>query len=450
MATSAKNSEERISAEPTKSFFVEMFTKDIALEQAVLDLVDNCVDGAKRHPIVGNRPFEGKKVEITFDTEKFYIWDNCGGFDRNTAREYAFRFGRPKGKNLTPHSIGQFGVGMKRALFKFGGHFSVHSATEEEEWAVDVNDGSWMEKENDWTFEWATFNPTKAISEVKPGTEIKVTKLHPQVARTFETTTFENLIKSLIKSRHRSFLNEGLNIQVNGESIVPIGLQLCFSDQLKPAVSRWTEKVERSSVKISIITGVGPSTPKLAGWYVACNGRLILDADRRDVTGWGVVEELGEKKIVIPGYHNQFARFRGIIAFDSSNSGLVPWNTMKTDVDQDSPVWQTAREKMIEMMRPVIDFLNELDADIDDYTRQYSRLHEIVEKSPTLPPEKFIRSRPFLAPERSAVGPLVRYTKIQYSREDKIVEEMKHLLGAASAKAVGEKTFDQVYEKIRR
>jgi hypothetical protein len=36
-----------ISAEPTKSFFVDMLTRDIALEQAILDLVDNSVDGAK-------------------------------------------------------------------------------------------------------------------------------------------------------------------------------------------------------------------------------------------------------------------------------------------------------------------------------------------------------------------------------------------------------------------
>ena len=101
-----------------------MFTKDIALEQAVLDLVDNCVDGAKRQPLKGARPFEGRKVEIIFNADAFHIWDNCGGFDRKTAREYAFRFGRPKGKNLTPHSIGQFGVGMKRALFKFGDRFA--------------------------------------------------------------------------------------------------------------------------------------------------------------------------------------------------------------------------------------------------------------------------------------------------------------------------------------
>lgn len=83
---------EQIDAAPTKSFFVEMLTKDIPLEQAVLDLVDNSVDGAKR---MNPDTFEGRRVAITVDKEKFRILDNCGGFSKDVARAYAFRFGRP-------------------------------------------------------------------------------------------------------------------------------------------------------------------------------------------------------------------------------------------------------------------------------------------------------------------------------------------------------------------
>ncbi len=54
-----------INAEPTKGFFVDMITRDISLEQAVLDLVDNSVDGAKLHRGVGERPLEGFEVAIT-------------------------------------------------------------------------------------------------------------------------------------------------------------------------------------------------------------------------------------------------------------------------------------------------------------------------------------------------------------------------------------------------
>lgn len=70
---------DRISAEPTKAFFVDMFTRDIALEQAILDLVDNSVDGAKRlHPEPESR-LDGRKVEIEFGADRFRIADNCGG-----------------------------------------------------------------------------------------------------------------------------------------------------------------------------------------------------------------------------------------------------------------------------------------------------------------------------------------------------------------------------------
>lgn len=37
-----------VSARPTKNFFVGMFTRDIELQDAILDLLDNCVDGIQR------------------------------------------------------------------------------------------------------------------------------------------------------------------------------------------------------------------------------------------------------------------------------------------------------------------------------------------------------------------------------------------------------------------
>ncbi len=37
-----------VNASPVKSFFVYMLTRDIKLEEAILDLLDNCVDGILR------------------------------------------------------------------------------------------------------------------------------------------------------------------------------------------------------------------------------------------------------------------------------------------------------------------------------------------------------------------------------------------------------------------
>jgi len=38
----------RIDASPTKEFFISMRTRDVQLTRAIIDLIDNCVDGANR------------------------------------------------------------------------------------------------------------------------------------------------------------------------------------------------------------------------------------------------------------------------------------------------------------------------------------------------------------------------------------------------------------------
>ncbi|MFZ1499926.1 MAG: ATP-binding protein [Giesbergeria sp.] len=441
---------QEIDAAPTKSFFVEMLTRDIGLEQAVLDLVDNSIDGAKGLKTGGEKPFEGRKVALEFSKDKFRIVDNCGGFSKDAARTYAFKFGKPSDSPRTSHSIGQFGVGMKRALFKFGHHFSVSSATADDAWAVDVNVLEWEIKPT-WTFPWADFKSNDDISLESPGTEIIVSNLRPQVAAKFATKLFENSIHQLIKSKHRQFIAEGLEIKVNGHHIDATSLYLLVDEasKLRPGVEAFVIKDDsEEEIKVRIVVGVGLSVPSQAGWYVVCNGRVVLEADRRDVTGWGLIEEQS-KTVVIPNYHNQFSRFRGIVTFDSDDSVRVPWNTTKTDVDQDNPIWQKTFERMTELMRPVIDFLNELDADIDEHTREHSPLLAYVSRVTNVKSEALPASSKFTAPARGSLAPIgPRTIKIQYVKPVHEVQFLMKEFEVATAKAVGEKTFELIFESM--
>lgn len=424
-----------------------MFTKDIALDQAVLDLVDNSVDGAKRQTQAGDSPYAGFEVTLTFNKDEFTIADNCGGFSSDVAVNYAFRFGRPKGSIATPGSIGQFGVGMKRALFKFGRHFIVQSATPDEEWAVEVPVTAWEDNDNDWHFPWGQFAPSSGVSRASPGTEIKVTQLRPSVAAVFGTKNFENSIIALIRSKHRSFISQGMSILVNGTPVLPVDLLMMSGDGLRPASKTIIYDEGGAPVTVRILAGVATSQPSLAGWYVICNGRIVLEADRRAVTGWGVVEDVASKT-TIPGFHNQFARFRGIVTFDSADSARVPWNTTKTDVDQDSVIWRSAREEMLVLMRPVIDFLNELDADIEANTREQSPLYRYVEARPLVRFESIPAASNFEAPDREQLAPVEKWVKIQYSRKADEIDILKSALGVSSARAVGEKAFDLTLKRF--
>src|SRR6266851_2789789 len=87
-----------VDATPVKSFFVHMLTRDIRLEDAILDLLDNCVDGVLRSKAA--KPTKEKKpsykefgAEIEFEKDSFTISDNCGGIPWSL-HEYAFRMGR--------------------------------------------------------------------------------------------------------------------------------------------------------------------------------------------------------------------------------------------------------------------------------------------------------------------------------------------------------------------
>jgi hypothetical protein len=332
-----------INAEPTKGFFVDMITRDISLEQAVLDLVDNSVDGAKLHRGVGERPLEGFEVAITISGVRFRIVDNCGGFSKETARDYAFRFGRPPGREKLEYSLGRFGIGMKRALFKFGEHFTVEASTEAESWGINIDVPAWQDDPG-WTFPWAEVSVEAAVSVDNPGTDITVDRLKPEVSARFGTAQFVTAIENVIKAKHRQFISEGLAISVNGRHLVATSLSLLIADRLQPGVDTFKfEAGGKDPVDVRIVVGVGESVPSAAGWYVVCNGRVILEADRSKENGWGVAEEENDE-ILIPKFHNQFARFRGIVTFDSADAARVPWNTMKDDVDRESAVWQQTFE----------------------------------------------------------------------------------------------------------
>ena len=85
-----------INASPTKNFFVDMLTRDIDLKDAILDLLDNCIDGIQRttrgeEP--SDMPYEGFWANIEVSETAFKIEDNCGGIPLDVAERYAFRMG---------------------------------------------------------------------------------------------------------------------------------------------------------------------------------------------------------------------------------------------------------------------------------------------------------------------------------------------------------------------
>ena len=251
----------RIEAMPTKAFFIEMLTRDIPLIPAILDLVDNCVDGATN--LRGNDSFEGLWVRLEVSKEQLRITDNCGGIDVETARWYAFRFGRHEKAPSIRHSIGRFGVGMKRALFKLGEEFKIKSTALNSRFSMHVDVPTWALSPN-WEFK---FNKLQEdLSDIpleKRGTEIIVRSLRTDVAEEFSLANFKTELSKEIESRVQDALSRGLSITLDQ---IPIGiktLELLSSSQLAPAYKKLTyRKPKKKPVIVKLYCGLGASEGK--------------------------------------------------------------------------------------------------------------------------------------------------------------------------------------------
>lgn len=178
-----------VKANPTKEFFVNMLVRDILLKQAIIELIDNSIDGARS--IRENNEYKGLEITVKFDSERFEIRDNCGGIPVDVAANYAFRFGRPmNAKSNNTETTGIFGIGMKRALFKIGKNFSIHSTTKTSEFDLELDVKEWLAKE-EWDFHFSSYDENMKNEDSKTGTIIVVTDLNEEIAGELSSLDFE-------------------------------------------------------------------------------------------------------------------------------------------------------------------------------------------------------------------------------------------------------------------
>jgi hypothetical protein len=448
----------RVEAAPEKLFFVSMIVKDIELIPAIIDLVDNSADGARKLRSDGD--YSGLTVKLMIDpaNDRFEIADNCGGFDADIARHYAFRFGRPENFVGIEGSVGQFGVGMKRAIFKLGKAFRVESRAEQSRFVIDEQVDRWADDHNpDWSFRFDELDePWSPPDHAELGTTIGVTQLHDGVKRDLSLTQNVGRLRTDLQLRHQEALLAGLTIEINGELLVASTPALVYSDLIKPIKRAFTIPAEGDrSVEATLVAGIvhgraddrdrddgdAEDAPRSAeaGWYLFCNGRLVLVADKTRLTGWGVAGN--------NAYHPQYRLFRGYAYLRARDSSLLPWNTTKTGVDEDSSVFRTLQAQMEVALKEVQQLLNDMKKE-----RQYNEegtnrpLNTAVAAAAETSVAALPVSERVEAPAAAPRPPAGRNQMISYSVDRDAFEAARTTLGVNTPRDVGLETFTYYYE----
>jgi hypothetical protein len=193
-------------------------------------------------------------------------------------------------------------------------------------------------------------------------------------------------------------------------------------------------------VNVKIYAGLSDRLKDEGGWYIFCNGRMVLEADQTNITGWGEGNEAKVQK-----YHGDFAFFRGYVFFDSDDAELLPWTTTKTGVDTDSSLYKSVRLEMINMMKPILDFLRKMAIEKSQKERGEipdSPMEELLD-APKVSYKEITNVSNFVAKPR----PIVTYngpplSSIQYYKPISEIEKIKKILKVYTNKAAGEKTFE--------
>lgn len=438
---------DRVFGHPSKAFFVDMITRDLTVEASILDLIDNALDEAVARqgvdvtavltaPGNGDRPgFADAKVTIAIDEDSFIIKDTCGGISVEKARETVFRFGNP-GAREHIGGLGVYGIGMKRSFFKLGRQIAVRSATDTERFVVDIDVAQWTEKgDDDWDFSFTTVEQLPRTTErPTPGTEIRITNLTEAARRRFRSPGFINDLLRRVECTYALFIKAGLQLHINSrQAVSKLPANVTSDQRITPA--RRNLKVDH--VEVLILVGVSPrddQTPH--GWYVFCNGRIVLYADKTTVTGWGNG---------LPKWHTKFGHFVGYACFRSDDVRRLPWPTTKQGVVTDTNVYQKALSEMRVQARPALNFLSRLyPGEIEE---EGVRERHLMSKAKAVPVTQLpLKESSFQVTLRDPdVDPDAREINIQYKKtrgEIKQIQQCVRTLRNASARGIGEYAFD--------
>jgi hypothetical protein len=295
--------------------------------------------------------------------EQFVIQDNCGGIPPDYVSD-AFSLGRPSiEKDGDLPTIGMYGIGMKRAIFKMA-ESAVVTSNHSEQWNEVAYDKQWLNPENnDWML------PLRSGKSRKEpfGVTISVPTLKKDVSKQFQSSHFINSLIIKISSHFGYIIQRGLSIFINGVKVKESVLHLLDSDPSEEyAIRPFDYKDTIDGVSIRVIVGFyrplvtdgeideasssAQEGLERAGVSVVCNDRVIILADRSLRTGWG---DGG-----VPRFHPQFRAIAGLIDISSNDASKLPIATTKNDLDAGSDVYLHARQACVEGIKIFTNFTN--------------------------------------------------------------------------------------------
>ena len=426
-------------ASAEKRLFISLLTRDIPLVAAFLDLIDNSINSSIEpysnrlktaedyitlFDDVDIKP--STDITLTLSDDAIKIVDTAGGISSKTAVEHVFKFGRGDDEHHEDDRLSVYGIGLKRAMFKMGNRVRMRSDHTEGGFDLDLNVATWAKnKQQPWTFDITKRSPCKVG---KTGTTITITELYDEVRSRISDGVFVGQLDTAIARTYSYYLSKLVTVKVNGDEVQGVNISV--------GANHTSETIKFGEVTCAITAGIGISEggtyrDRSSGWFVFCNGRAVISADKSQLTGWGGG--------TLPIFQPKHRPFIGTVFFVSENAEKLPWTTTKSAINEDSDLWQQAKRKMAALGRGVVSFLD--NRYTDEGTAVASKDLESTTQEPTSVLKAAVaQKRTFEAP-KPKTGP--QTTRIQFDAQVNQVKSIAKFLKrpSMSGSDVGRHTF---------
>ncbi|MCW2477168.1 MULTISPECIES: ATP-binding protein [unclassified Symbiopectobacterium] len=370
------------------SFLADTLTTDIELTDALFDLIDNSIDSARNNIIKSTYikdeyglpdSYEGYRIRVRFGSKCIIVEDNCIGITSNVLENSAFYTGK---RSNHEYGIGHYGLGLKRALLKAGRSYAMITNNGESLYKsnFDINSFS-SEHDNQLT-------ARKYTSSGKKRTLFIVSDLYPNViAQIGDSDWMANTINEL-STRYSIFIRKGLKLTLTNSQkkssdtfIIRPSVPNIRTDGLIKVIK---DGLHSHNTMCDFRVGIhdnykfpgelnheAKSNKKLTksyGIYYIFNDRVIISASKEDKHGF------------ITHWHSEYGGFICLVHVVGKDPKNLPWNTAKTEVKINSPLFLQMR-KMVEPLA-------------QEYRRQAKILINIWMETKDLPDDE--RKRIFL------------------------------------------------------
>jgi hypothetical protein len=340
-------------------------------------------------------------------------------------------------------TVGMYGIGMKRAIFKMGTQCSVTSQTKDDErFRVEITP-DWIADEENWELTLASGEEASPLAQ--NGTEIEISQLHKEIASQFDrdrSDFLDRLHKEIARS-YALFLRLGFRVTVGERVVEPVQHELLAPTNFSgaKAIEPYMYRGTINGVTVELVVGftrrlaseeeldaeaVLPRSQDDSGWTIICNDRVVLHNDKGMVTGWG--------RASVPKYHNQFICIAGVVTFRSKDSLKLPLNTTKRGLDSSSGVYLAVLDLMTEGVKKFTNFTNKWKGRERETGVFFSAMHRQQTSSliACVPPDRWSKSTKHGGEKFLPFLPLPKSTdtrkRISFQREEADIAKVSRYL----------------------